>query len=329
VRTFVTGGTGFIGGAVLRRLLEAGHEVRALVRPGADTRQLDGLPVERVHGDLRDHESLRSGVIGCDWVFHVAALYSYWGHRWDDFYQTNVEGTRRVLEAARDEGVERFVYTSSIATLGVNKDRTPATEDTPSRLADRIGPYQRSKFLAQEIALGFAREGLPVVIVNPSTPVGVGDHKPTPTGQIVVDFLNGRMFGYVDTGLNIVDVEDVATGHLLAVERGREGERYILGGENLTLKQVLDILSDVSGRPPVRLRIPHWVALAFAHVDVAMARLNPRRVPAATPEKVRLSRRYEYFDPGKAVRELGLPQTPAREALRKSVQWYRAHGYGP
>jgi len=329
MRAFLTGGTGFIGGAVLRRLLEAGHEVRALVRPGADTRQLDGLPVERVHGDLRDHESLRSGVIGCDWVFHVAALYSYWGHRWDDFYQTNVEGTRRVLEAARDEGVERFVYTSSIATLGVNKDRTPATEDTPSSLADRIGPYQRSKFLAQEIALGFAREGLPVVIVNPSTPVGVGDHKPTPTGQIVVDFLNGRMFGYVDTGLNIVDVEDVATGHLLAAERGGEGERYILGGENLTLKQVLDILSDVSGRPPVRLRIPHWVALAFAYVDVAMARVNPRRVPAATPEKVRLSRRYEFFDSGKAVRELGLPQTPAREALRKAVQWYRAHGYGP
>jgi len=329
MRAFLTGGTGFIGGAVLRRLLEAGHEVRALVRPGADTRQLDGLPVERVHGDLRDHESLRSGVIGCDWVFHVAALYSYWGHRWDDFYQTNVEGTRRVLEAARDEGVERFVYTSSIATLGVNKDRTPATEDTPSSLADRIGPYQRSKFLAQEIALGFAREGLPVVIVNPSTPVGVGDHKPTPTGQIVVDFLNGRMFGYVDTGLNIVDVEDVATGHLLAAERGGEGERYILGGENLTLKQVLDILSDVSGRPPVRLRIPHWVALAFAYVDVAMAQVNPRRVPAATPEKVRLSRRYEFFDSGKAVRELGLPQTPAREALRKAVQWYRAHGYGP
>lgn len=327
MRTFVTGGTGFIGGAVVRQLLGAGHEVRALVRPGADTRQLDGLPVERVEGDLSDGDRLRRGISGCDWLFHVAALYSYWGHRWEEYYQTNVEGTGRVLEIARDEGVERIVYTSSIAALGVHGDRALATEDTPSSLEDRLGSYQRSKFLAQEIALDFARQGLPVVIVNPSTPVGVGDHKPTPTGQIIVDFLNGRMFGYVDTGLNIVDVEVVATGHLLAAERGRVGERYILGGENLTLKQILDILADVSGRPPVRLRIPHWVALAFSYVDVGMARLAPSRTPAATPEKVRLSRRYEWFDCGKAVRELGLPQTPARDALRTAVEWYVAHGY--
>ncbi len=329
MQTFVTGGTGFIGGAVVRWLLEAGHKVRALVRRGADTRQLDGLPVERVEGDLRDLSSLQRGVVGCDWVFHVAALYSFWGHSWDDFSQTNVEGTRRLLEAARDEGVKRIVYTSSIAALGVHGDRSPATEDTPSTLTDRIGPYQRSKFLAEEVARDLARQAVPVVIVNPSTPVGVGDHKPTPTGQMIVDFLNGRMFGYVDTGLNIVDVEDVAAGHLLAAERGRVGERYILGGENLSLKQFLDLLSEVSGRPPVRLRIPHWVALAWAWVDVALARLNPGRTPTATPEKVHLSRRCEYFDPGKAVRELGLPQTPVREALRKAVEWYRAHGYAP
>ena len=223
MRTFVTGGTGFIGGAVVRRLLEAGHEVKALVRPGADTRQLDGLPVERVEGDLRDRESLRRGMAGCGWVFHVAALYSYWGYRWNDFYQANVEGTRQVLEVARQEGIERVVYTSSIAALGVHKDGSPATEDTPSTLADRIGPYQRSKFLAEEVARNFARQGLPVVIVNPSSPVGIGDHKPTPTGQIIVDFLNGRIFGYVDTGLNIIDVEDVAAGHLLAAERGQVG----------------------------------------------------------------------------------------------------------
>jgi dihydroflavonol-4-reductase len=196
-------------------------------------------------------------------------------------------------------------------------------------LADRIGPYQRSKFLAQEVAQDFARQGLPVIIVNPSAPVGVGDLKPTPTGQIVVDFLNGRMFGYVDTGLNIVDVEDVAAGHLLAAERGRAGERYILGGENLTLKQILDLLAEVSGRPRVRLRVPHWVAQGWSYIDVTLARLIPRRIPAATPEKVRLSRRYEFFDPGKAVRELGLPQTPARVALRKAVEWYRSHGYAP
>jgi dihydroflavonol-4-reductase len=343
MRAFVTGGTGFIGGAVVRRLLEAGHEVRALVRPGADTRQLDGLPaslprdagtarlrrVEQVEGDLGDPDSLRRGCADCDWVFHVAALYSFWGYRWDDFYQTNVEGTRQVLEAARAEGVERSVYTSSIAVLGVHKDRSPASEDAPSTLADRIGPYQRSKFLAEEVARDYARQGLPVVIVNPSTPVGVGDHKPTPTGQVIVDFLNGRMFGYVRTGLNIVDVADVAAGHLLAAERGRVGERYILGGENLSLKQVLDLLAEVSGRPPVRLRIPHQVALAWAYVDVALARGNPRRTPTATPEKVRLSCRYEYFDPAKAVRELGLPQTPAGEALGKAVEWYRAHGYAP
>jgi dihydroflavonol-4-reductase len=179
------------------------------------------------------------------------------------------------------------------------------------------------------VARGYARQGLPVIIVNPSTPVGVGDHKPTPTGQIIVDFLNGRIFGYVDTGLNIVGVENVAAGHLLAAERGRVGERYILGGENLTLKQILDLLAETSGRPRVRLRIPHSIALAWSYVDVALARLNPRHIPAATPEKVRLSYRYEFFDPGKAIRELGLPQTPVREALREAVEWYGAHGYAP
>jgi dihydroflavonol-4-reductase len=329
MRAFVTGGTGFIGGAVVRRLLEAGHEVRALVRSGADMRQLDGLAVERIPGDLGNVDSLRRGMAGCDFVFHVAALYSYWGHRWEEFYQTNVEGTRRVLETAREQAVARIVYTSSIAVLGVHEDHSPATEDTPSSLADRIGPYQRSKFLAEEVARGMAQQGLPVVIVNPSTPVGIGDHKPTPTGQIIVDLLNGRMFGYVDTGLNIVDVEIVAAGHLLAAERGRVGQRYILGGENLTLKQVLDLLAEVSGRPQVRLRIPHWVALAWSYVDVGFARLSPHRTPTATPTKVRLSRRYEFYDPGKAVRELGLPQTPAREPLRKAVEWYRANGYAP
>jgi len=329
MRAFVTGGTGFIGGAVVRRLLEAGHEVRALVRVGTDTRQLDDLPVERVEGDLRDADSLRRGVTGCDHVFHVAALYSFWGHSWDDFFQVNVEGTRRVLEAAQEEGVEHIVHTSSVAALGTNDDRSPATEETPSSLKDRIGSYQRSKFLGEEVAHEFARQGLPVVIVNPSTPVGVGDHKPTPTGQVIVDYLNGRMPAYVDTGLNIVDVEDVATGHLLAAERGRIGERYILGGENLPLKQVLDLLAEISGQPRVRIRIPNSLALAWSYVDVTLARLDPRRIPAATPAKVRLSYRYEFYDSGKAIRELGLPQTPAREALRKAVEWYRGNGYAP
>jgi len=326
---FVTGGTGFVGGAVVRQLLAAGHTVRALVRPGTNTRQLDGLPVEQIAGTLADAASLRRGMVGSDWVCHVAALYSYWGHPWEEFYQTNVEGTRRVLAAAGEAGVRRIVYTSSIATLGLPPGDAPANEDTPVTLADKIGHYKRSKFLAEEVARDFARQGLPVVIVNPAAPVGVGDHKPTPTGQMIVDFLQGRMFGYVDTGMNIVDVEDVAAGHLLAAERGRVGERYILGGENLTLKQVLDLLAEVSGRPLVRRRIPHSVALAWAYVDVALTRLNRRHVPAATPDKVRLARQKEYYDSSKAVRELGFRPTPARQALRKSVAWYRAHGYAP
>lgn len=327
MKVFVTGGTGFVGGAVVRRLVEAGHQVRALVRPTSDLRQLEGLPVERLVGDLSNYDSLRRGAEGCDWVFHVAALYSYWGHSWEAFYQTNVEGTRRVLQAAGEAGVGRIVYTSSIAALGFNRDGTPASEDTPVILADKIGHYKRSKFLAEEVARDFARQGLPVVIVNPAAPVGVGDYKPTPTGQMIVDFLNGRMFGYIDAGLNIVDVEDVAEGHLLAAQRGRVGERYILGGENLTLKQVLDILAEVSGRPRVRLRIPYAVALAWSYVDVALARLNPHHIPSATPEKVRVSRQYEFYDSSKAMRELGYRPRPAREALRKAVAWYRNHGY--
>ena len=329
MRTFVTGGSGFIGSAVVRQLLAAGHEVRVLVQPGVDNRQLDNLSLKRIEGDLRDHQTLRAGMKGCAWVFHVAALYSYWGNNWKDFRETNVEGTRRVLEVAGAEGAKRIVYTSSVAALGFARNGNLANENTPGTLADRIGPYQRSKFLAEEVARDLARQGLPVVVVNPSTPFGVRDHRPTPTGQIVVDFLNGRIFGYVDTGLNVVDVEDVAAGHLLAAERGQVGERYILGGENLTLKQVLDLLSEVSGRPVVRRRFPHWLAEGWAYLDVALARLDHDRLPAATPDKVRLSRRYEFFDPSRAVKELGLPQTPAREALRKAVEWYRANGYAP
>lgn len=329
MRAFVTGATGFIGGAVARHLVEAGHTVRALVRPGADLRQLDGLPVERICGDLSQEEALQRGVAGCDWVFHIAALYSFWGYRWHDFYEANVAGTCRVLEAARQAGVERVVHTSSIAALGVTPDGSPANEDTPTTIEDKETMYQRSKFLGQAAALDAARQGAPVVIVNPSTPIGAGDHKPTPTGQMIVDYLRGRMPGYVDTGLNVVDVEDVAAGHILAAERGRVGEMYILGGENLSLKQVLDLLAEISGCPRVRLRIPHWVAMAWAYLDVSAARLSSSHTPTATPEKVRLSRRSEYFDPSKARRELGLPQTPPREALSRAVEWYRAHGYAP
>jgi len=329
MRAFVTGGTGFVGGAVVRRLLSEGHEVVALVRPGADTRRLDGLRVQRVSGDVADVGALRRGAAGCQWVFHVAALYSFWGHSWDEFYQVNVEGTRRVIEAALNAGAERIVHTSSIATLGIPTDGTPGTEETPVSMTDMIGSYKRSKFLGEEMAREFVRRGAPVVIVNPAAPMGEGDHKPTPTGRIVVEFLNGRMPAYVQTGMTIVDVDDVALGHLLAVERGRIGERYILGGENLTLKQVLGILAEVTGLPPVRLRIPRVAALVWAYADVSWGHLNRARVPMATPVAVRISRNYEFFSSAKAVRELGFPQNPAREALRKSVEWYRANGYAP
>lgn len=329
METFVTGGTGFVGGAVVRRLLADEHNVRVLIRPGTDTQQIDGLPVEMIEGDLGNEDSLARGVVGCDWVFHVAALYSFWGHAWEEFVQSNVEGTRRLLKIAFDEQVGRVVYTSSIATLGIPEDGSPGTERTPSTLDDMMGNYKRSKFMAEEVAREFSRQGLPVVIVNPAAPVGVGDHKPTATGQMIVDFLNGRMPAYVDTILTIVDVEDVAEGHILAAERGRVGERYILGGEILTLKQVLDLLAEVSDMPQVRLRIPHALALAWAYVDVALAKFKPDHVPAATPEKVHISQRGEPFDSTKAVRELGFLQTPVREALRKAVEWYRANGYAP
>jgi dihydroflavonol-4-reductase len=329
MHTFITGGTGFVGGAVVRRLLSAGHQVRALVRPGANTRQLDGLEVERIAGDLGDPAALRAGMAGCDWVFHVAALYAYWGYSWEQFYNTNAEGTRRVLEAARDSQVRRVVYTSSIAALGIPRDGTPGDEATPVTLADMIGFYKRSKFMAEEVAREHARGGTPVVIVNPAAPVGVGDHKPTRTGQMILDFLHGKMPAYVDTGMTIVDVDDVATGHLLAAERGIVGERYILGGEILSLKEVLDLLAEIAGLPRVRTRIPHWVAMVWAYLDTGLARLNPKHIPVATPETVAVSSRHEYFSSAKAIRELGYSAIPAREALRKAVEWYRRNGYAP
>jgi len=327
MKAFITGGTGFVGSAVIRKLLAAGHEVRALVRPGTNTRQLDGLPVERIEGDLANAGSLHTGMSGCQWVFHVAALYAYWGYTWDDFYQSNVEGTRRVLEAAARSGVQRIVHTSSIASLGIPRDGTPGTEETSVTLEDMLSDYKRSKYLAEEVVREFVANGLPVVTVNPAAPVGVGDHKPTQTGKMIVDFLNGKMPAYVDTGLTIVDVDDVAEGHMLAMEKGKIGERYILGGENLLLKQVLDLLSEVSGRPEVRLRIPHAVALAWAYVDTWFARLDSKHIPAATPDAVRVSSKKEYFSSAKAMRELGYTFIPAREALRKAVAWYRANGY--
>jgi dihydroflavonol-4-reductase len=327
VKALVTGATGFVGHSVVRALLEAGHHVRALVRANADLRNTAGLEVELVTGDVRDSGSLSSAMVGCQQVYHLAALYSYWWRPRKDFYDINVEGTRNVLRAAQAAGVERVVYTSSVATLGLPRDGSPGTEDTPVKLGDMISDYKRSKFLAEEVAREFAAGGLPVVIVNPSTPVGVGDLKPTPTGRTIVDFLNGRMPAYLDTGLNVVDVEDVAEGHLLAAEKGRVGERYILGHENLTLKEILEILADLTGLPAPGLRLPYYPVLVLSYVYAAAHHVLPGSQPQMTPATVRLSRKRMFFDAGKAVRELGLRQTPARQALSKAVAWFREHGY--
>lgn len=327
MRALVTGATGFVGGMVARALRRAGHEVRLIVRPDADRRQVRDLKVEIYHGDIRDFASLRRAITGCTQVYHVAALYKLWVRHKREIYDSNVTGTENVLKAARESGVEKVIYTSSVATLGLPGNGTAGTEETPVSLSDMVGHYKRSKFLAEQVALRYAQEGLPVVIVNPSTPVGVGDLKPTPTGKLIVDFLNGQMPGYIDTGLNLVDVEDVACGHLLAAEKGQVGEKYILGHENLTLQQILALLAELTGRPAPRFKVPYALALGVAYVDAALARLIPGREPFVPPVGVKLSKKKMFFDASKAVRVLGLPQTPVREALRKAVLWFQENGY--
>lgn len=327
MRVLVTGATGFVGGAVERALLRAGREVRLIVRPAADRRNIRDLPVEIYHGDVTDLDSLRRATSGCAQVYHVAALYKLWVRRKREIYESNVTGTENVLKAARECDVEKIIYTSSVATLGLPKDGSPGDEETPVSLSDMVGHYKRSKYLAEQVARTYIQEGLPIVIVNPSTPVGEADIKPTPTGKIIVDFLNGKMPAYVDTGLNLVDVEDVAVGHLLAAEKGKIGERYILGNENLTLQQILFLLAEITGRPAPRFQAPYLFALGVAYVDAAVARLIPGREPLVPPVGVKLSRKKMFFDPTKAIRELGLPQTPVREALQKAVVWFARNGY--
>jgi dihydroflavonol-4-reductase len=327
MRVLVTGATGFVGGMVARELVRAGREVRLLVRPTADHHNLRDLSVEVALGDVRDLDSVMRATAGCMQVYHVAALYKLWVRHRQEIYDCNVTGTENVLKAARAKAIERVIYTSSVATLGLPEDGTPGNEETPVSLAHMIGHYKRSKYLAEQVALRYAAEGLPVVIVNPSTPVGVGDLKPTPTGKLIVDFLNGRMPGYVDTGLNLVDVEDVARGHLLAAEKGRVGEKYILGHENLTLQQILLLLAELTGRSAPRFKVPYALALSVAYMDAALARLVPGREPFAPPVGVKLSKKKMFFDPSKAVCELGWTQIPVREALQKAVRWFVENGY--
>ena len=325
MRALVTGATGFVGAAVARALIGEGWQVRVLARRGSDRRNIRSLGVEVVEGDLADKGSLERAVSACEALFHVAADYRLGALDPRQLYQTNVEGTRNILETAARAGVRRIVYTSSVATVGIPADGSPGNEATPVSLADMIGHYKRSKFLAEELVREFVRAGAPVVIVNPSTPIGPGDLKPTPTGQMVVDAAAGRTPAYVDTGLNIVHVDDVAAGHLRAYERGRIGERYILGGENMTLLEVLVQICRLAGRAPPRIRMPHAALLPLAYASETLARLTGRGT-RVTVEAVRMSRKHMYFSSAKAARELGYSWRPPAAAFEDALLWFREQG---
>jgi dihydroflavonol-4-reductase len=324
--TLVTGATGFVGSHVARQLVEQGEPVRVLVRAGSRREAVGELPVEVVTGDLRDVASLDRACRDVRRVYHVAADYRLWAADPREIYQSNVTGTRNLLEAARRAGVERFVYTSTVATMAVPRAGALPDESTNARLEEMIGHYKRSKFLAEREAFRAAEAGMPVVIVNPTTPVGPGDAKPTPTGRILLDFLRGRMPAYVDTGLNVVAVEDVARGHLLAAERGQAGKRYILGCRNMTLKEILDVLARLTGRTAPRVRLPHAVAYMAGLADELLARMTGRE-PQIPLEGVRMSRHKMFVDCSRAVRELGFTPGPVEAALERAVAWYRDRGY--
>jgi len=324
---FVTGATGFLGSHVARQLLARGAELRLLVRPTSRLDNIADLAAERVTGDLRDVDSLRNGMSGCEFVFHVAADYRLWARDRNELYQSNVEGTRNILHAARDSGVRRVVYTSSVATMGFGNDGRLTDENSPVALADMIGDYKRSKFLAEQLVIEAGRSGQNVVMVNPTTPVGERDIKPTPSGQIIVDFLRGKFPAYVDTGLNLVDVVDCAEGHLLAMEKAQPGERYILGGENLTLKQILDKLGAITGMPSPNIKLPYAVALATGVVDTIFTGKILRREPRVTIDAVRMGRKKMFVTSAKAERALGWQSRPVDNALRRAVEWFGANGY--
>lgn len=326
MKALVTGATGFIGSAVVRALLGAGIHVRVLIRPNSDVRNLEGLAIERTHGDLLDQPSLRQALSDCQQLYHVAAHYALWDRDPSVFYRVNVQGTKQLLETARDCGVERIVYTSTIGAIGLPKDGGVGTEETPISSSQMAGDYKRSKYFAEQEVLQLARSGLPVVIVNPTAPVGERDIKPTPTGQILVDFMQGRMWAYLDTGMNLIDVDDVAVGHLRAMERGRAGERYILGNRNLTLQQIFDMLSQLTGISAPRLKIPRHVVLPLAHLNKWLADYVTQQPPRIPLEGVRMAKYRMHYDCNKAIRELALPQTPVEVSLEKAVKWFRIHG---
>lgn len=327
MKTLVTGANGFVGSAVMRTLLDADHEVRVLVRPNSDRRNLEKQPVEIVEGDLRDSDSLKRAVAGCENLFHVAADYRLWIPDPESMYKTNVGGTKALMLAAADAGLKRIIYTSSVAVLGLENHGNPSNEETPSSLENMTGDYKRSKFLAEQaVDQLVTQHQLPVVIVNPSTPIGPRDVKPTPTGRIVLDTICDRMPAYVNTGLNIVHVDDVARGHLLAFEKGIIGQRYILGGENLTLLQILEIIDDITGVKRKRVCLPHQLILPVAWIMEIIAAITGIE-PRATVDSVRMAKKHMFFSSDKAVRELGYHYRPAREALQDAIIWFQENGY--
>ncbi len=329
---FVTGASGFIGSNLVRELLARGHRVKVLSRPGSPEGPLAGLELERVTGDISDRKLLQREMAGCDWCFHAAASYYLWLRDYTPMYATNVEGTRNVIEAAGLAGCQRIVYTSTVGCIGLTQlvqgDAVPADECEAVPETQLTNHYKRSKWQAEEVAAKLAQKGLPVIVVNPSAPIGPYDVKPTPTGQIVLDFLNHKLPAYVDTGLNWVHVRDVAVGHILAAEKGRIGERYILGHAegNWTLRETLAVLAEISGLPAPKIRIPYWSAMVAAYVSEAIAFTTgiPPRVALAG---ARMARDKMWYNPAKAIRELGLPQTPPRQAFADAVEWFRANGY--
>ena len=326
MKTFVTGATGFIGASIVRELLRDGREVRVLVRSTSNLSNLKGLDVEVWEGDLLDTPALRRGLKGCDVLYHAAADYRLWTRNPDDMYRTNVGGTTAVLEAAMESALSRVVYTSSVGTLGNHGNGVPGTEDTGVSLDDMVGPYKKSKFLAEREAERFAARGLPLVIVNPSTPVGPWDIKPTPTGKIIVDFLKRKMPAYLDTGLNLIAVEECARGHILAEQKGCTGRKYILGNANLSLNHIFGMLQEITGIPAPKVRLPYAPVLAAAWLNEGLSRITGRE-PLIPLAGVRMAARHMYFDSGRAVRELGLPQTPVAKALERAVAWFRSNGY--
>jgi dihydroflavonol-4-reductase len=329
MKVFLTGATGFIGAHVAKHLAAEGAQLRVLVRPTSNLANLEGLQAETIVGDLLQPESLRSSIRGCEALMHVAADYRLWVRNPQTMYASNVEGTHSLLRIAREEGVARVVYTSSVATMGFKEDGTIIDETTPVLLADMVGHYKRSKFMAEQVAIEAARDGQQVIILNPTTPIGPQDIKPTPTGRIVVDFLNRKFPAYVDTGLNLVDVAEVARAHAAALKKGRSGERYILGGENLTLKQILDKMSAITGLPSPTMKVPHAVAMIFAFFDETITGRILGREPRATVEAVRMGRKKMFASSAKAQRELDFRIVPVYEALRAAIAWFRAHGYAP